>query len=170
MLSNFLKNEKVYVFIDAENLFYSQKTLGWLISYEKLMKYFKEECGENTKVFVYTGVDEYSSSQQKFIDLMVAKGFIVRTKAVKKIKDESGITKWKSNLDIEMALEIIELSEKFKVAVLVSGDSDFAPVVDKLKKKSKRVFVISTRGHIARELLERAKYIELKKLKNRLSK
>jgi len=43
---------KVYVFIDAENVFYSQRTLGWRISYEKLMRYFKAECGDGTKCFI----------------------------------------------------------------------------------------------------------------------
>ena len=48
MLNKFIKG-KVYVFIDVENIFYSQRNLGWKISYEKLMKYFKKECGERAK-------------------------------------------------------------------------------------------------------------------------
>ena len=50
MIGKFVKG-KVYVFIDAANTFYAQRTLGWKISYEKLMKYFKKECGEDNKVF-----------------------------------------------------------------------------------------------------------------------
>ena len=51
----------------------------------------------------------------------------------------------------------------------VSGDSDFAIVLDKLKYKNKRVLVVSTRGRVAKELLERAKFIDLRKLKNEIS-
>jgi uncharacterized LabA/DUF88 family protein len=68
-----------------------------------------------------------------------------------------------------MALEMIELVEKFNTAILFSGDSDFAIVLDKLKSRAKRVIVISTRGRIAKELLERAKFIDLRKLKNEIS-
>jgi len=51
MIKQFIKG-RVYVFIDAENVFYSQRTLGWRISYEKLMKYFKKECGDDVKCFI----------------------------------------------------------------------------------------------------------------------
>lgn len=96
-------------------------------------------------------------------------GYIGRIKEVKKIKSGDGTMKWKGNLDIEIALEMIELADKFATAILFSGDSDFAIVLDKLKLKHKRVIVVSTRGRIAKELLERAKFIDLRKLKNEIS-
>ena len=105
MISQFIKG-RVYVFIDAENLFYSQRTLGWRISYEKLMKYFKEECGKETKCFIYKGVDEHNLDQKKFLDMLDINGYIVRTRVVKKIKDHKGGYKWKNNLDMELAFEM----------------------------------------------------------------
>ena len=75
MIKQFIK-PPVYVFIDAENLFYAQRTLKWLISYEKLWRYFKEECGEDCKLFIYTGIDENNSSQRKFLDMLTANNFI----------------------------------------------------------------------------------------------
>ena len=157
---------KVYVFIDAENVFYAQRTFGWKISYQKLMKYFRKECGKETKCFIYKGVDEANTKQKKFLDMLDLNGYVVRTKVVKKIKKRDGGYKWKNNLDIELALEMVELKDNFDTAILMSGDSDFAIVLDKLKKAKKRVLVMSTRGHIARELLERAKFIDLRKLKD----
>jgi uncharacterized LabA/DUF88 family protein len=168
MLNKFIKG-KVYVFIDAENVFYSQRTLGWRISYEGLMKYFRKECGEKTKCFIYTGVDESNTGQKKFLDMLDINNYILRTKVVKVIKNPRGRDKWKGNLDVELALEMVELKEKYDTAILMSGDSDFAIVLDKLKQAGKRVIVISTRGRIAKELLERAKYIDLRKLKNEIS-
>ena len=164
MLSQFVKG-KVYVFIDGENLFYSQQTLGWKISYSKFIQYFKKECGEEVKCFVYKGVDENNAAQRRFLDMLDINGFILRTKVVKIIKGSNGKDTWKGNLDIELALEMMELKEHYDTAVLVSGDSDFAVVLDKLKQAGKRVIVFSTRGRVARELLERAKYIDLRKLK-----
>ncbi len=50
----------------------------------------------------------------------------------------------------------------------MSGDSDFASLVDELKARNKWAIVVSTRGHISKELLDRAKYIDLRKLKNEI--
>lgn len=164
MLAKYIKR-RVYVFIDAENLFYAQTTLGWRVSYEKLMRYLWKECGRDVRCFVYTGVDEDNTKQQKFLDMLDINGYIVRTKLVKKIRTAGNHFQWKGNLDIELALEMVELKDKYATAILVSGDSDFAIVLDKLKASGKRVIVISTRGRVARELLERAKYIDLRKLR-----
>ena len=169
MIRQFIKG-RVYVFIDAENVFYSQKTLGWKISYEKFMKYFKKECGEDVKCFIYKGVDEFNLGQKKFLDMLDINGYILRTKAVKKIKEKSGKLEWKGNLDMELAFEMDDTKEKYDTAILVSGDSDFALPVDRIKKVNKRIIVISTRGHISRELLEMAKFIDLRKLKLEISK
>lgn len=164
MISKFIKG-KVYVFIDIENVFYSQKTLGWKISYEKLMNYLKKECQE-IKCFVYTGVDESNVKQKKFLDMLDINGFILRTKSVKKINVGKHQFKWKSNLDVEIALEIVSLIGKFDTMILISGDSDFAAPIDKVKEAGKRVIVMSTRGRVAKELLDRAKFIDLRKLKS----
>jgi len=96
-------------------------------------------------------------------------GYIVRTKVVKKIKDGAGGYHWKNNLDVELALEMYVMRGNFDTAVLMSGDSDFADLLDRLKKARKRVMVLSTRGHVSKELLNRAKYIDLRKLKSDLA-
>lgn len=163
MLKKYTKG-KVYIFIDGANIFYSQRTLGWRISYEKLMKYFRKEFGKETKCFVYIATIPGNEKQKKFLDLLDILGFIVRTKNIKII--QSGKQKvWKGNLDIELALEMLDTVDSYDTAVLVSGDSDFACVVDKVKEKGKRVLTISTKHHIAKELIDRTKFIDFRKLK-----
>ena len=83
MLHQFVKG-RVYVFIDVENVFYAQRTVGWKISYQQLMAHLKRECGGDVKVFVYSGKDEYNIGQLKFLDMLEMNGYIVRTKVVKK--------------------------------------------------------------------------------------
>ncbi len=122
MIKQYVKG-RVYVFIDAENVFYSQRTLGWRISYEKLMSYLKKECGEGTKCFIYKGVDEENIKQKKFLDMLDIAGYIVRTKMVKKIKDHHGGYHWKNSLDIELALEMNDLKSNYDTGILMSGDS-----------------------------------------------
>ena len=167
MISKFI-NGKVYIFIDIENVFYAQRTLGWKISYEKMMKYLKRECRDGMKCFAYSGKDEQNARQQKFLDMLEINGYIVRTKAVKKIRSPHGY-KWKNNLDIELAFEMMDTKEKYDSAVLISGDSDFSTPIDRIKASGKRIIVMSTRGHISKELLERAKFVDLRKIKDEVS-
>jgi uncharacterized LabA/DUF88 family protein len=168
MLRQFIKG-RVYVFIDAENVFYSQRTLNWKISYQKLMAYLKKECGEDVKCFIYSGRDEHNTKQLKFLDMLEINGYIVRTKVIKKIKDREGGYHWKNNLDIELAFEMDDTKDKYNTAVLISGDSDFATPIDRIKKAGKRIIVMSTRGHISKELLDRAKLLDLRKIKAEIS-
>lgn len=167
-IKSFVKG-RIYVFIDAENIFYSQRTLGWKISYEKLMRYFRRECGDDVKCFIYSGKDESNTKQAKFFDMLEINGYIVRTKVVKKIRSRDGSYTWKSNLDIELAFEMVDTKDSYDTAVLLSGDSDFTLPVDRIKQAGRQIIVMSTRGHISRELLERAKYVDLRKLKDEIA-
>jgi uncharacterized LabA/DUF88 family protein len=167
MIGRFVKG-KVAVFIDAENLFYAQRTLGWRVSYKSLIAYIRRECGKNTKCFLYTGIDDLNQGQRKFLDMLDINEYIVRTKTIKKIRTPHGY-KWKNNLDIELAMEMFILAPKYDTAILVSGDSDFAPPIRHIKEHGKRIIVLSTRGHISRELLELAKYVDMKKLRDEIA-
>ena len=130
MLRKFIKG-KVYVFIDAANIFYTQRTLGWRISYEKLKKYFQNECGENlAKLFVYTATDSDRPQQKKFLDMLAINGYVVRTKEVKRIRIAKGVYEWKGDFDVELTLDAMDNIKRFDTAILLSGDSDFAPIVN----------------------------------------
>ena len=65
-----------------------------------------------------------------------------------------------------MTIDVIANLNNFDTLVLMSGDSDFAALLDTAKSQNKRVLVMSTKGHVSKELLERAKYINIKKLKD----
>jgi uncharacterized LabA/DUF88 family protein len=168
MLHQFIKG-RVYVFIDASNVFYSQQTLGWRIAYARFIQYLNRECGEDTKCFIYVAYREGKQSEQKFLDMLDLNGYIVRTRAIKTIHIGKHQDKYKGNLDMELAFEMVELADQYDTAILVSGDSDFSVAIDRIKKKGKRIIVMSTRGHIAKELLDRAKYVDLRKLKDEIS-
>jgi len=161
---------KVYVFIDAANIFYTQRTLGWRISYEKLRKYFADECGDGLdKIFVYTATDSERPQQKKFLDMLNANSFIVRTKEVKRIRVAKGVYEWKGDFDVELTMDVLDNIKDFDTAVLLSGDSDFAPIVNRMKEGGKRIIVMSAKDHISRELIKfSSKYINLKKLRGRI--
>ncbi|MBU0569698.1 NYN domain-containing protein [Patescibacteria group bacterium] len=79
-----------------------------------------------------------NEKQKTFLDLLDILGFILRVKPIKIIHLKNGQKLWKGNLDIELSLEMIDTISSYKTAILVSGDSDFAPVVDRVKRKEKK--------------------------------
>lgn len=169
MINQFVKG-KVYVFIDAANIFYTQRTLGWRISYEKLRQYFKDECGDNLgKMFVYTAYDPERPQQKKFLDMLEINGYILRTKEVKRIRVAKGVYEWKGDFDVELSMDALDHLQEFTTAVLLSGDSDFAPIVKRMKENNKKIIVMSAKDHISRELIKLSdKYINFKKLRDRI--
>lgn len=169
MISQFIKG-RVYVFVDAANIFYTQRTLRWRVSYEKLKRYFQEECGQSLgKLFVYTAFDPDRPLQKKFLDMLDINGYIVRTKEVKRIRVAKGVYEWKGDFDVELAMDVLDSLSEFETAVLLSGDSDFAPVVKRMKENHKRVIVMSAKHHVSRELIQLAdKYVNLKNLRERI--
>jgi len=152
------------------NIFYTQKTLGWRISYEKLRDYFKNECRDDLgKMFVYTAYDSDRPQQKKFLDMLEINGYIVRTKEVKRIRVAKGIYEWKGDFDVELSMDVLDYLQEFSTAVLLSGDSDFAPVIERMKENNKKVIVMSSKHHISRELIRLSdKYINLKKLRDKI--
>ncbi len=166
MISQFVKG-RVCVFIDAANIFYSQQTLKWRVDYKKLKEYFQKECSLQ-KIFFYTGMVGAHDKQNKFLEKLRGYGYMVKAKEVKRIEVAPNAYEWKGNLDVELALDAFKNSDNYDTCVLMSGDSDFASLLDELKSKGKRVIVMSTRGHISKELLDRAKYIDLRKLKDEI--
>lgn len=158
--------KKAALFVDVSNIYYSQQTLGWQIDYQKVISFFKK----NTKLIIayfYSGVVSKNKKQQKFFAKMRKFGFKVKTKEVKWIKDKTGkVLKGKGNLDIELALDMTHLCNRFDTAILMSGDSDFVPAVKFVQKKGKKVIVFSSRGHIARELARAAnRYVPFEAMK-----
>src|SRR3989338_1111274 len=167
MLNQFIKG-RVYVFIDAANILYSQQTLGWRVDYQKLKKYFEREC-DLKGIFFYTGNVGENHKEGLFLEKLKSFGYQVTAKEVKRIQVCRNTYEWKGNLDVELTIDVIKNLSNFDTLVLMSGDSDFAPLLDTVKTSNKRVIVMSTKGHISRELLERAKYLNLTKLKGEIA-
>ncbi len=164
MIRNFVFG-RTFVFIDAANILYSQQSLHWKVDYTKLKKYIESECNLQG-VYFYTGRVGNNEKQNSFITKLENLGYIVKAKEVKRIRLEDDTFEWKGNLDVELTIDVLGNISKFDTLILMSGDSDFAALVDAVKAQKKRVIVMSTKGHISKELIDRAKYINLKKLKD----
>lgn len=163
--------KKIAIFIDAANIFYSQKTLGWRVDYEKFLSYWKKQ-GKVTGAYFYTAVISTRKEQLKFFKALEKIGYTVITREVKIIHDRKNKNiVQKGNFDVKMAIDIVLKTKEFDVAILASGDSDFEPVIEYLRTIKKKVLVVSARGHIARELIKKAnQYLPLEKMKKDIKK
>lgn len=163
LLRKYLK-DRTYVFVDAANVYYSQRTLKWKFGYQEFVDFLHASL-DIRRMYFYSSLTAKNMVQVKFFKKVESMGFVVRSKEVKLIQVESNVFERKGNLDVELAVDLIKEINNFDSCILVSGDSDFAILVDEMKKLKKRVVVLSTKGHISRELIERAKYIDIKKFR-----
>ena len=137
--------EKIALFIDGANLYATAKSLGFDVDYKRLLREFQSR-GYLLRAFYYTAVieDQEYSSIRPLIDWLDYNGYSVVTKATKEFVDQTGRRKVKGNMDIELAVDAMELSEHLDHIVLFSGDGDFRSLVEALQHKGKRVSVVST--------------------------
>jgi uncharacterized LabA/DUF88 family protein len=136
---------KIALFIDGANLYATAKTLGFDIDYKKLLKEFQSR-GTLIRAFYYTAIieDQEYSSIRPLIDWLDYNGYTVVTKATKEFVDQAGRRKIKGNMDIELAVDAMELASHVDEIVLFSGDGDFRSLVEAVQRRGVRVSVIST--------------------------
>lgn len=137
--------EKTALFIDGANLYATTKSLGFDIDYKRLLKEFQSR-GNLLRAFYYTALieDQEYSSIRPLLDWLDYNGYTVVTKAAKEFTDAMGRRKIKGNMDLELAVDVMELSDHLDHVVLFSGDGDFRPLVESVQRKGVRVTVIST--------------------------
>ena len=142
---HFYPMERVALFIDGANLYATAKSLGFDIDYKRLLALFGSK-GQLVRALYYTALaeDQEYSSIRPLIDWLDYNGYTMVTKPTKEFTDATGRRKIKGNMDIELAVDAMELSEHLDHIVLFSGDGDFRSLVDALQHKGKRVSVVST--------------------------
>ena len=138
-------SNKIALFIDGANLYATAKTLGFDIDYRRLLKEFQSR-GTLLRAFYYTAIieDQEFSSIRPLIDWLDYNGFTVVTKATKEFIDAGGRRKVKGNMDIELAVDAMELAAHIDQMVLFSGDGDFRSLVEAVQRRGVRVTVVST--------------------------
>lgn len=147
------ETKRVAVFVDGSNFFYAQKKMGWDVCPERLLKFCKQ-FGNIVEATYYSG-ESNDPKQKRFFDFLAYNGYSLVTKPLKTIYDhETGQITRKSNLDIEVALDMFNQIDRYDVAILVSGDSDFQRALQLLKSRGKEVKVVSARGIVATELVQ----------------
>jgi uncharacterized LabA/DUF88 family protein len=146
-------SDRVALFIDGANTDGAARAAGYFIDFRKAREFF---VGSARFYAAFYYVADFTASdplQQRFFDFLSYAGYIVRRRPVKVIVDpETGERTIKGNLDTEIVLDLLNTVDNYDVAFLFSGDSDFERAVELLRSRGKRVYVVSSRGPLSREL------------------
>ncbi len=142
---HFYPTERVGLFIDGANLYATARSLNFDIDYRKLLDHFRNQA-TLIRANYYTAMMEDAdySPIRPLVDWLDYNGFSVVTKPTKEFTDAAGRRKIKGNMDIEIAVDIMELASELDHVVLFSGDGDFRRLVEAVQRRGLRVTVIST--------------------------
>ncbi|OSI24819.1 LabA-like NYN domain-containing protein [Bradyrhizobium canariense] len=136
---------RIALFIDGANLHATSRTVGFDVDYRRLLNEFQSR-GTLLRAFYYSAIveDEEFSSIRPLLDWLDYNGYTVVTKPTKEFVDPSGRRKVKGNMNIELAVDAMELAGKLEEMVLFSGDGDFRSLVEAVQRRGVRVTVVST--------------------------
>lgn len=141
----FYPSERIALFIDGSNLYAAARSLGFDIDYKRLLELFAAK-GRLIRAFYYTALveDQEYSPIRPLVDWLDYNGYTMVTKPTKEFTDATGRRKIKGNMDIELAIDVMEMAEHVDHIVLFSGDGDFRRLVEAVQRKGVRVTVVST--------------------------
>jgi len=141
--------KNVAVFVDVANIFYAAKAAGVDIDYVTLLK--ASSAGRDlVRAYAYTGLDPENENQRNFHDFLRRHGYKVVSKDIRKYGDG----KVKANLDIELVVDMMKTARNLDIAIVVSGDGDFAPAIRAVQEQGVRVEVVSFRGNTSSDLMD----------------
>lgn len=141
----FHPTERIALFIDGANLYSAARALGVDLDFKALLESFRSEA-VLVRAYYYTAVveGEEFSAVRPLVDWLGYNGFSTITKPAKRFTDNQGHSRIKGNMDIEIAVDMLELSPRLDHVVLFSGDGDFRRLVQAVQAKGVRVTVVST--------------------------
>ncbi|MCQ8240257.1 NYN domain-containing protein [Rhizosaccharibacter radicis] len=141
----FRPDERVCLFIDGANLYAASRYLGFDVDYREMLGFFRERCNL-MRAYYYSAVldtEEYSPLKP-LTDWLAYNGYSLVTKTAREFTDANGRRRIKGNMDIELAIDMLELAPHMDHAVLFSGDADFRRLVEAVQRRGVRVSVVSS--------------------------
>jgi len=141
----FYPTDRIALFIDGANLYSASKSLGFDIDYKKLLDEFRKR-GLLTRAYYYTALveDQDYSPIRPLVDWLDYNGFSLVTKTAREYTDAQGRRRWRGDMDIEIAVDMMEMAPHLDHIVLFSGDGDFKRLIQSVQQRGVRVTVVST--------------------------
>ncbi len=140
-----MPDERIGIFIDGANFHATARALGFEIDYKKLLDHFRQ-AGRLVRAHYYTSIldDGDFNSLRPLLDFLDYNGYAVVTKAAKEFVDAAGNRKVKGNMDIEIAVDALELAPRLDHVILFTGDGDMRSLVEAIQRRGVRVSIAST--------------------------
>ena len=141
----FYPTDRLALFIDGANLYSAAKGLGFDIDYRKLLEEFRKRS-VLIRAYYYTALveNEDYSPIRPLVDWLDYNGYQLVTKSAREYVDSQGRKRWRGDMDVEIAVDMMEMAASADHLVLFSGDGDFRAVVEAVQRKGVRVTVVST--------------------------
>lgn len=156
-------DQRVGVFVDVQNMYYSAKNLyGAKVNFANILK--RAVSGRKLIRALAYVIRANNPEEQKFFEALAMQGFEVKMKDLQIFA--SGLRK--GDWDVGIAMDTIRLSDKVDVIVLVSGDGDYAPLIEYLKNHGHYVEVIAFGESSSHMIIEQAdEFTDLSKEKSK---
>ncbi len=129
--------EKIYAFIDSQNLNVSVKNQGWKLDFSRFRVYLRDKYSVG-KCYLFVG---YVPKYQNLYKKLRKDGYLLVFKPTLKVKDKRENT-YKGNVDAELVLHTMIEFPNYDKAVIVSGDGDFHCLVKYLRRKDKLMKIV----------------------------
>lgn len=141
----FYQEEKIAIFIDGANLYASAKALDFEIDYKLLLQWIASQS-RLIRANYYTALseDQDYSPLRPLIDWLDYNGYNVIKKRTREFTDENGHKRIKGSMDVELAVDMMEMSEQADHIILFSGDGNFRRLLEGVQRKGTRVTVVSS--------------------------
>ncbi|MGQ0527440.1 MAG: LabA-like NYN domain-containing protein [Alphaproteobacteria bacterium] len=141
----FYSTEKLAIFIDGANLYAAARALEFDIDYRLLLDWAAMR-GRIVRAFYYTAVadDQEYSPLRPLVDWLDYNGYKMVTKPAREFTDLQGRKRTKGNMDIELAIDMMEIAPHVDHIMLFSGDGDFRRLIEAVQRQGVRVTVVST--------------------------
>ncbi|MFT9331506.1 MAG: NYN domain-containing protein, partial [Acetobacter persici] len=142
---NLKKEERTCLFIDGSSLYSTSRGLGFDVDYKKLLDFFTSKT-HIIRAYYYAAIldTEDYSPLKPLTDWLSYNGYFLVTKPAREFTDSTGKRRVKGNMEIEIAVDMMEMAPHIDHAILFTGDSDFRRVVEAVQRQGTRVSVVSS--------------------------
>lgn len=146
------------------------KEEGKELNLTKLAKYYEEEVAKKDKTEEELALLEMHLKRAKFYLDLSRWGYDLRIKPTKVFTSPEGTMTTKANCDVDLTFDMMRYMSQYSEVVVMSGDGDFAPILEYLKGKKKKIWILARFERTAREIKELAgeDFIDFKSIKKEI--
>jgi uncharacterized LabA/DUF88 family protein len=143
-------NPRVGIFVDVPNVIYAAERRNITLDFGRVLEYFtKNRVLVTASAYAPISDDPQAKLEnQRFVQHFIGHPYRIVTKPLKRFADGS----MKANFDIELAIDILTMSDRLDVVVLMSGDGDFRRLVELISSRGVRVEVVAFSESASAEL------------------